>query len=250
MGCKCNTRSEELELREGDIPNDENDVNQNVNKNELNEENNTKENVSENKDENKEEVDNLNGQNFEQNSKKDINISYPEKVVEIINNIRQAPSAFSKVVEESIQNIIENNNVDDQTKNKIIYKQKVKVALTRGEPAFTEAAEILKNTSPRPPLEFSPKLCIPLPDTVEEIKDSGFLKSKILEMRNEGINIDYYFKDLIKIPEVAALLMIVDDNGMKSGKKRLIVLDEELKYIGVNCKFIGKTFVAYFGFSK
>ena len=54
----------------------------------------------------------------------------------------------------------------------------------------------------------------------------------------------------LKIPEISGLLMIVDDTNKNAGKKRKALLNKELKYIGVNSKFIGKTFVAYFSFSK
>ena len=46
------------------------------------------------------------------------------------------------------------------------------------------------------------------------------------------------------------LAMIVDDNNNNAGKKRSTILNKDLKYIGVNSKFIGKTFIAYFAFSK
>ena len=99
-------------------------------------------------------------------------------------------------------------------------------------------------------MEFSAALCIPLPDSEGDIKDSIFLKNQVLELRKEGIKIDVFFKDLVKIPEVSALLMIVDDNGKNAGKKRMTLLNKDFRYIGVNCKFIGKTFIAYLGFSK
>ena len=166
---------------------------------------------------------------------------------DLINNIKLDTDVFKQNTEVLFD---KDNNKDDITKNKIIYKKKVKVALTRGEPAFHEAAEELRNTEPMPPLEFVPELCIPLPETDEEIKDSVFLKNQVLELRKEGIRIDVFFKDLVKIPEVSALLMIVDDNGKNAGKKRSTLLNREFKYIGVNCKFIGKTFIAYLGFSK
>ena len=44
--------------------------------------------------------------------------------------------------------------------------------------------------------------------------------------------------------------MIVDDTNKNAGKKRLALLNKDLKYIGVNHKFIGRHFVAYFSFSK
>jgi len=173
---------------------------------------------------------------------------YPEKMLELINKIREDPVSYSNVIEDSIQNIIENQD-DDETKPKIIYKKKVKVALSRGEPAFREAAEILRNMESLPPLEFKNDICVPLPNNEDEIKDLSYLKGQIKILR-ETANIDVYFKDLIKLPEVSALLMIVDDGEKNPGRKRNAVLNKDFKYIGINSKFIGKTFIAYFTFSK
>ena len=173
---------------------------------------------------------------------------YPEKMLELINKIREDPVSYSNVIEDSIQNIIENQD-DDETKQKIIYKKKVKVALSRGEPAFREAAEILRNMESLPPLEFKNDICVPLPNNEDEIKDLSYLKGQIKILR-ETANIDVYFKDLIKLPEVSALLMIVDDGEKNPGRKRNAVLNKDFKYIGINSKFIGKTFIAYFTFSK
>ena len=258
MGCKCpNSNYEEYEINNKELSK----LNENINIKEINNNiNDNYENINQNNSNLK--FNNSNKSNdFEDNKKQNEYenqlenhnlkyLNYPEKLVEIINNIRQDPVSYSEIIEDSIKNIIENNNKDDITKNKIIYKKKVKVALTRGEIAFHEAAEELRNTEPLPPLEFSAGLCIPLPDKEEEIKDSTFLKNQVLELRKEGINIDVFFKDLVKIPEVSALLMIVDDNGKNAGKKRMTLLNKDFKYIGVNCKFIGKTFIAYLGFSK
>ena len=44
--------------------------------------------------------------------------------------------------------------------------------------------------------------------------------------------------------------MIVDDNNKNAGKKRMALLNKDLKYIGVTSKFIGKTFIAYFIWEK
>ena len=177
-------------------------------------------------------------------------LNYPERIIEIINNIRQDPVSYADVVLDSMKNIVEDNNKNDATKNKIIYKRKVKVALTRGKPAFLEAAEDLRNTEPLPPLEFVPEICIPIPEDEFDMKDNNFLKKKVIELKKEGINIDIFYKDLVKIPEVSALLMIVDDSGKNAGKKRMTLLDKNIKYIGVNSKFVGKTFIAYLSFVK
>ena len=100
-----------------------------------------------------------------------------------------------------------------------------------------------------PPLELNSDICVPLPETEEEIKDPTFLKEQVKTLR-ETTNIDIFFKDLIKIPEVSSLLMIVDDSIKNPGRKRQAILNKNFKYVGINSHFIVKTFVAYFSFSK
>ena len=265
MGCRCANSSEaELEIYKREI------TGENLNNNEANEINNSNNRLS-NHDLNNEknrnnfspnlnEAENYHDSKLSPNidkigqsreiSKNSKYLNYPEKIIEIINGIRQDPVSYADVILDSMRNIIEDNNKDDFKKNKIIYKKKVKVALTKGKPAFLEAAEQLRNLEPLPPLEFVPEICIPLPENETEMKDSNFLKNKVLELKNEGINIDIFYKDLVKIPEVSALLMIVDDSGKNSGKKRMTLLDKDIKYIGVNSTFIGKTFIAYLSFAK
>ena len=174
--------------------------------------------------------------------------NYPQKMLELINKIRGDPIAYADTIEESINNIIEDENPTGGNP-KIIYKKKVKVALNKGEPAFREAAEILRNMNPLPPLELKNNICVPLPESEEEMKDSSYLKEQVKILR-ENDKIDVFFKDLIKIPEVSALLMIVDDSERNPGKKRQAVLSKDFKYIGINSKFIGKNFIAYFTFSS
>ena len=175
---------------------------------------------------------------------------YPEKIVNIINTIRQNPKVYADVIEDSIKNIILEDNNKDPAKPKLIYKEKVKVALTRGEQAFLEAAQELRNMSPIPPLEFKEEMCIPLPDNEKDFKDSNYLRNKVKEILAKNVRINVFFKEMVKIPQVSVLLMIVDDNGKNSGKKRRAILNENFKYIGITYKFIGKTFISYFSFSK
>ena len=205
-------------------------------------------------------IPNSNNENFtsiEKSEQKSIdeNISrnekyadYPKNMLNLINKIRQDPKSYAEVIENSIQNILEIQS-DNEKDPKYIYKKKVKVALARGEPAFTEAAEDLRNKTPLPPLELKKEICVSLPEKEEDIKDSSYLREQVKILR-ETTNVDVFFKDLIKIPEVSALLMVVDDSTKSPGKKRQAVLNPDYKYIGITSKFIGKTFVAYFTFSK
>ena len=268
MGCRCaNSHEEEYEINKREATkenmfnsnkegNELNNSNNHLSNNDFNSEKNNRTNFSPNINEGRYIQGNEESRNADmEQEKQEIlknqkYLNYPEKIIEIINTIRQDPVSYADVVIDSMKNIVEDNNKNDATKNKIIYKKKVKVALTRGKSAFLEAAEDLRNTEPLPPLEFVPEICIPLPEDELDMKDNNFLKKKVIELRKEGIHIDVFYKDLVKIPEVSALLMIVDDSGKNAGKKRMTLLDKNIKYIGVSSRFVGKTFIAYLSFVK
>ena len=253
MGCKCaNPEKEEDEIQK------ENANNENLNQKEelldyknqndinLNEINNEKKIGEENN------VDNKGEKNYQTNGTYDQKAkyaNYPEKIVDLINRIREDPVGYADVIEDSMQNIKEEADKNDPNIIRLIYKKKVKVALNNGEPSFREAAEILRSLQPLPPLEFDTDLCVPLPENEEELKNPKFLKEQIKKIRKNH-EVDVFFKDLIKVPEVSGLLMIVDDSNKNAGKKRMALLNEDLKYVGVTSKFIGKNFIAYFAFSK
>ena len=123
----------------------------------------------------------------------DFSEEYTERIISLINNIRSDPSSYSYTILESIQNI-------KRTKNdKIIYHDKVKVALFKGEEAFYVAAEKLKNIQPMNKLEYDQNLCVPLPENENEFKSQEFLNSSVEKMREKNINVEIYFRDFIKI---------------------------------------------------
>ena len=262
MGCQCNKNNEEEQ--DDELKKDSIDGINDIFKEDNNY--NNKEDIfglsneEENHEQKRENEDKLKGSNNKNQSDEDYNeklveeknvkySNYPEKMLEIINKIREDPASYADYIEDSIKNIKEEVDKNDETKTKIIYKKKVKVALTRGEIAFREAAEKLRNMEPLPPLELNENIIIPLPETEEEIKNPTFLKEQVKALR-ENTNIDLFFKDLIKLPEVSALLMVVDDSVKKPGRKRQAILNKDFKFVGINSHFIGKTFVAYFAFSK
>ena len=261
MGCKCansNENEEEINkniLEDGNAESSQNDFNKNFNK---------EENLLGYNNNNQENPENLNQENSNQNNQKDLldnlrnennnnhNLKYadyPEKIFELINNIREDPVSYADLIEDSMQYIVEEEDKNDPSNKRLIFKKKVKVALNKGIPAFKEAAEYLRSLTPLPPLEFSQDKCIPLPENEDELNDPTFLREQVGLIRG-NTKIDVFFKDLIKIPEVSGLLMIVDDSNKNSGKKRMALLNKDLKYVGVSSKFIGKTFIAYFAFSK
>jgi hypothetical protein len=177
---------------------------------------------------------------------------FNKRVFEIINKIRMNPIAYSQFIVENIKNIsIENcEETNEKTgmkevKQVIIFKKKVKVKLFKGEDEFIEAAKLLTKMSPMEPLQFNEDIIIPIQDSFEVMNDIDFIKNKIIKS-----NINIFFKSNIKNPEIAVLLMIVDDNESSEKKKRNAILNKEFKYIGIDSKFINNKFVSYFTFSK
>ena len=258
MGCQCANKEEESknEVLRKDEENGEYQEDNNNSQNDGVVGLTSKENYNNNQDqiygennENEEQDQNNNDYENTVERKNSKYLDYPEKMLSLINKIREDPVSYADIIEDSIQNIYEDQDKDDETKTRIIYKKKVKVALNRGEQAFREAAEELRNMNSLPPLEMKSDICVPLPEEEEEIKDSSYLREQVRILR-ATTNIDVFFKDLIKVPEVSALLMIVDDSSKNPGKKRQAVLNKDFKYIGISSKFIGKTFIAYFAFSK
>jgi hypothetical protein len=257
MGCKCansNENEEEINknVEDGNDENSQNDFNKNFNKEEnlLGYNNNNQENIYPSDNQNNYIEPSSNPQGIISNEDQKLKYSdYPEKIVDLINNIREDPVSYADLIEDSIQYIVEEEDKNDPLNTRLIFKKKVKVALNRGESAFREAADYLRTLNPLPPLEFTNDKCIPLPETEDELKDPTFLREQVRVMR-EQTQIDVFFKDLIKVPEVSGLLMIVDDTNKNAGKKRMALLNKDLKYVGVTSKFIGKTFIAYFSFSK
>ena len=259
MGCQCVQQKEddvndELIAKQNSYENINNlEEEKNSNNSEKNEDLDNLKNqgwqITDSNQENVENTENKDQKNLDDNiSKNEKYADYPIKMLELINKIRSDPKSYAEVIEDSIQNIIEVEN-DEENAPRYIYKKKVKVALSKGEPAFIEAAEKLRNMKPVHPLELKNEINISLPDKEEDIKDSSYLKEQVKILR-ETTNVDVFYKDLIKIPEVSALLMIVDDSTKSPGKKRQAVLNPDYKYIGITSKFIGKTFIAYFTFSK
>ena len=159
------------------------------------------------------------------------------------------PVGYANIIKDSIKYILKTSDKNNPTNIRIIFEKNIRIALFRGEPAFREAAEYLKSMNPLPPLQFKKEICIPLPKNEYEFNDPNFLKEQVKQIR-EKTKVDAFFKDLVKIPEISALLMIVDDREKNAGKKRSSLLNKDLKYIGVTSKFIGKNFIAYIALAK
>jgi hypothetical protein len=217
---------------------DDNDNNKNTNN-----ENNDNKNYYNNDNDNDNNNDNINEeQNNEIENVIDPNLTpddeFSQYIFENINNIRTDPQSFISKIKDS------ENNITNDKHNRLIYKSKVKVALTKGLESFEEAIEILKETEPMDKLIYDPLLTIPLPNSEEEIKDKNYLKEKVNEIMQKR-SVKSYWRDIVKDKETSFILTIVDDTGQKSGMKRKNILNPKIKYIGINSILIGKSFACY-----
>ena len=183
-------------------------------------------------------------QNMMTNMNMNMNISMPidnysRYFLSQVNKIRTEPQSFIGVIEDSKANIIKDRQ------GRIIYNGKIKVALNKGEAAFDEAIEFLKELNPLQPLAYNQMITINAPVSENEILDKDDLINKITAIVKSGVNIKSYWRDVIKDPEISFLLMIIDDNGIKSGMRRKDILSPYMKYIGVSSAEINKNFVCY-----
>ena len=165
--------------------------------------------------------------------------NYSRYFLSQVNKIRTEPQSFIGVIEDSKANITKDRQ------GRIIYNGKIKVALDVGEAAFDEAIEYLKELNPMQPLTYNQMITANTPVSENEILDKNDLTYKIESMINSGVNIKSYWRDVIKDPEISFLLMIIDDNGIKSGMRRKDILSPYMKYIGISSAEINNNFVCY-----
>lgn len=169
--------------------------------------------------------------------------NYAQCALELINKIRANPPDFIPDIENAIPKI-------GMSKDRLIYAGKLKVSIKEGETAFREAIEDLKKMSPMEPLSLESSLCIPMPETEEDAKN-GVKFKELVEQAKQHVSIEAYFKDCVRDPYTSVLLLIIDDNGKRKGKKRAALLNKKLTKIGINYADFGKkTFCAYYALAK
>ena len=208
---------------------------------------NNNENINQNIINSNPQIENMKNENYNQENIKNKELKPEDNfslyIFEHINLLRENPKSFINLIEDSKKKIT-------YDKKRLVYKSNVKVALSKGEPAFDGAISVLKNTVPMNKLIYNPNMNIPLPISEEEIKDKNYLKNNVKLLLSNNVKIRTYWRDIINDPETSFILMIVDDSGNKAGNKRKDLLNPDMKYIGICSTMIGKNFVCYLCFSE
>lgn len=200
------------------------------------------------------EKDSYNGENDEElekmvNLKKKLSHDeFSSYIFDNINKLRQDPKSFVQNIEDAKENI------GTTSDGKLVYVgDTVKVSLHEGEAAFDKAIEDLNNTPGMKELELNPSIIVRA-KTKDDLFKKNFLRDKISDLENRGIYVKSFWKEIIKEPETAFLLMVVDDRANKDEKngKRQDLLDPEMKYIGISSKTSssGRYFNSFITLSK
>ena len=176
-------------------------------------------------------------QNLDENMEPNDNFS--KYLLFQINKLRANPQLYINIIQQAKKNISKDKY------GRLIYNDKIKIALARGEQAFDEAINFLKTVKPMDKLVFNPYLTVEMPMTENEIKYKNDLRLKVDNLINSGVVIKSYWRDVIKDPDLSLLMMIVDDIGAKSGMRRRDLFDANMKYIGINSVEINGCFVCY-----
>ena len=166
--------------------------------------------------------------------------SFSRYIFEQINALRENPQSFIDKIEKAKSRI----TIDEKTGIKI-YKSSVKVALNKGEQAFDEAIEFLKNTEPMKKLKFNPDFVVELPRNELDVKSKEYLMEQVKYKIDSGIDIKSSWKDIVSDAESCFILTVVDDSGLNDGNKRLDILNKDNKYIGITTVRIGRSFACY-----
>lgn len=166
------------------------------------------------------------------------------KILNIINKIRNNPKEYIKEIKENKKYII------PFSKNYFIFsKNNFKIALNKGIEAFENAINDLNSRESMSNLVLKNEIIIKIPENENELNDVNYFKNQT-EIIKKKMNIDVYFKDYINEPEISILLMIIDDIWNDSHDRRNAILNKDFNYIGINYNIINGKYIAYFSFSK
>lgn len=170
--------------------------------------------------------------------------------LEALNNLRQNPQLFADKVIAAISYIKEEDG-----KQIFELPNGSKIALNKGEEAFRDCAEKLRNNIPNlPPFVLKPELTVPIPEASADWKKNDLIANalNLVKENNKSSYSDFLFNlDLgVSDPELSVVLQVVDDSNFK-GRRSQNLLSKDLKYVGISHASKGKkSFCVYVVFAK
>ena len=182
-------------------------------------------------------------------SEEDYNLTpkdnYSKSIFRYINNLRINPKECAKLIKENKKYIIFDEN------NEIYFKKnKIKFSLIKGYQIFDETINILNNLEPMNKLIYNQRITIKIPYKNNDIIGLDYMKNQIEDIQNRGNHIFSYWKEKIKDPEIAFLMMVVDDNNQEPGLKRKDLINPDIIYIGISSVEYNNEFACFITLSN
>ena len=170
---------------------------------------------------------------------------YSRRIFDYINKLRTEPKSIAEEIENNKKYIIIGKN------NEIYFKKnKIKIYLNVGSQLFDEAINFLNNFEPINKLIYDKNITIPIPNDINIINNLDYLNKKVDDLNNNGQYIVSFWKEKTKDPEIAFLMMVVDDNPKKARQKIKDLINPEIKYIGIGSQEINNNLVCYITLSN
>ena len=173
------------------------------------------------------------------------NDEYSKIIFGYINKLRRNPKYIANMIDENKKYIMMGDS------NKIFFrKNNIKFSLNKGVPIFDETINELNNLEPMKKLILNKNIIVDLPDNEDDINNLEYLNNQVGILQNNGNHISSYWKEKIKDPEIAFLMMIVDDNYVQKGLKRKDLINPDNIYIGISSIEINGKFACYITLSN
>jgi len=149
---------------------------------------------------------------------------------------------------------IQPNPEPKKNQNFVYVQDKVpKTMLFRGEEAFKEMIKILNAMKPLHKLEVLKELSIEVPENSKDWSNkesiSVLVNKKKEELSDRFNQFSFHYDMGTSIPEVSAVLQLVDDNIGFSGLRRKNILSSDFKYVGVGFNKEKTKYCFYFLFA-
>jgi hypothetical protein len=130
-----------------------------------------------------------------------------------------------------------------------------KIALNRGEEAFREAAERLRNTTGMGKVEIRANLQIPIADAVDQWGNKGYIQHQLHHFKDQNKKTRNYkhfnfFYDLgSPYAEASLVLQLVDDSPFKGSRSRTL-LNPTFQYVGISSQRVKNKHCGYYLFAN
>jgi len=126
--------------------------------------------------------------------------------------------------------------------------------LNKGEEAFREMIDYLNSMKPLAKFELKKELSIEVSDNSKDWNNkdtiTALVNKKKDDLRDKYSNFNFHYDIGTNLPDVSAVLQLVDDNVGFAGLRRKNIISENHKYIGVGYNREKTKYCFYFLFAS